>query len=254
VLPRISAGDAAGDELPTAEQAPLIRPPVPQADDGEPPTAVLTPLAPGNTEPGDTSPSRPEASEPEASEPEDRDEAASEAETSEAENDAGASEPEAADAEISGPDAGLPDETAIFPRVPADDPAAETSEPTAPIPVPAAASPELPPANRPPDITRPQLILDDTMVDMAAVRTGQKPSGSSPSAAGGDATAAGKGAAPAGKSAKRSRSVFGPEPAARPDMLTNAETVVMASLKNPKSAVPGESPATRDSAASAGFA
>jgi hypothetical protein len=249
VLPRISAGDVADDELPTAEQAPLIRPPVPQADDGEPLTAVLTPLAPGNTEPGDTSPSRPDVSEPEV-----RDDAASEAETSEAESDAGGSEPEAADAEISGPDAGLPDETAIFPRVPADDPAAETSEPTAPIAVPAAASPELPPANRPPDITRPQLILDDTMVDMAAVRAGQKPSGSSPSAAGGDATAAGegaaagKGAAPAGKSAKRSRSVFGPEPAARPDMLTNAETVVMALLKDPKGAMPGESAEVRDAA------
>ena len=33
-------------------------------------------------------------------------------------------------------------------------------------------------------------------------------------------------------------------------MLTNAETVVMASLKDPKGAMPGESPKARDAAAS----
>jgi Dolichyl-phosphate-mannose-protein mannosyltransferase len=35
-----------------------------------------------------------------------------------------------------------------------------------------------------------------------------------------------------GKAARRSRSVFGPEPASRPDMITDAETVVMPSGKN----------------------
>jgi hypothetical protein len=46
----------------------------------------------------------------------------------------------------------LPDETTVFLRVPRAD----------------ATPPKISPADRPPDITRPQLILDDTMVDMAA--------------------------------------------------------------------------------------
>jgi hypothetical protein len=122
------------------------------------------------------------------------------------------------------------------------------------------------------------------MVDMAAVRADRKPGGAgaggsggsgtaaAPPAAGTGATSAGRdaaagrdapagedtaasedaaggNAAPAGKSGKRNRSVFGPEPASRPDMLTNAETVVMASLKDPQGAMPGESPQDRDAAA-----
>src|SRR4051812_34573923 len=62
MLPLIPAADVADDELPTAEQAPLIRPAVPQADEGEPPTAVLIPLGPGNTDPEDTEPGQPEVS------------------------------------------------------------------------------------------------------------------------------------------------------------------------------------------------
>jgi hypothetical protein len=219
-----------------------------------------------------------------------------------------------------GPEAGLPDETAVFPRIlatgadagasaqPAEtgEPLAEASEPAGAdepaagagepaggtgepavgpraddgelpdettvflrVPSPGSTRPEISPAARPPDITRPQLILDDTMVDMAVVRSTQKPGGSgsggsraaaAPPAASGDApsasedatgggNAASGGAASAGKPAKRNRSVFGPEPASRPDMLTNAETVVMASLKDPKGAMPGQSPKDRDAAA-----
>src|SRR5690349_6926704 len=49
-----------------------------------------------------------------------------------------------------GDDGDLPDETTAFPRVP-----------------PPGTTPKNSPADRPPDITRPQLVLDDTMVDMA---------------------------------------------------------------------------------------
>src|SRR5690242_6828651 len=214
------------DELPTADQAPLARAAVPRADDSELSTAVLA--------------------------PQERADAKSEGTGSAAPGDGNAGpadiEPESADS-----GAGLPDETTVFLRVP---PAGGTP-------------PKVSPTDRPPDITRPQLILDDTMVDMAAVRPDQKPdrSGSSGSgaaavspAAGRDATSAGEGAAggedstgnaQAGKSAKRKRSVFGPEPASRPDMLTNAETIVMASLKQPKGSMPGDSPEGRDAAANA---
>ncbi|HET9973050.1 MAG TPA: hypothetical protein VFQ68_32775, partial [Streptosporangiaceae bacterium] len=226
VFPRILATDAGEDELPTAGQAPEVPPAAPRADDSEPPTA--------DASPADASP---------------------------------------ADAGTSDPAAELPDETTVFLRVP---PPGTTPPGTTP--------PKVALAGRPPDITRPQLILDDTMVDMAAVRADRKPGGAgsagsgiaAPPAAGTDATsadrdasgrgasagegaaggkasgsedAAGGNAAPAGKSAKRNRSVFGPEPASRPDMLTNAETVVMASLKDPQGAMPGESPQDRDAAA-----
>ena len=53
---------------------------------------------------------------------------------------------------------------------------------------------------------------------------------------------------------KRSRSVFGPAPTSRPDMLTDAETVIMPSLKDPKGskgAAAGH-PATDSKASSAG--
>ena len=82
------------------------------------------------------------------------------------------------------------------------------------------------------------------------------PRAATPPRRGQDAAAkdAGAGKGQAGKSAKRSRSVFGPEPAARPDMLTNAETVVMASLKDPKGAMPGKSREARDAANTRGDA
>jgi dolichyl-phosphate-mannose-protein mannosyltransferase len=246
VLPRIPAvapapagaaaapADAPGeDELPAADQAPLLRAAVPRTNDSELPTAVRGRQDRADAKAEDTGPA----------EPRDNKEAADVG--------PGDIEPEGAES-----GAGLPDETAVFLRVP-----------------PAGASlpkvPKISPADRPPDITRPQLILDDTMVDMAAVRPGQKPGGSGSTgsraaaaspAASSDATPAGEGAAggedtagnaPAGKPAKRSRSVFGPEPAARPDMLTNAETVVMASLKDPKGSMPGKAPKGRDAAANA---
>jgi hypothetical protein len=53
------------------------------------------------------------------------------------------------------------------------------------------------------------------------------------------------GDAPADKQAsKRSRSVFGPAPTSRPDMLTDAETVIMPSLKGPKGTTEGSKGAT----------
>jgi hypothetical protein len=222
------ARSADDDELPTAPWTRLARLAAPrasdgdgetQAGDGEPRAAVLTPPTAGEA----AAPGRPGTAEPEPDEPE----------TSEAEADGGESD----GAEAGGPEDELPDETTVFPRVP-----------------------KTPPGERPPDITRPQLILDDTMVDIAAVRGAGKPaeSGSggsratsSPPAAASDAAPADAAPPAAGKPAKKNRSVFGPEPAARPDMLTNAETVVMASLKNPKGAMPGESPRTRDTAANA---
>jgi Dolichyl-phosphate-mannose-protein mannosyltransferase len=140
---------------------------------------------------------------------------------------------EASALEDAAPEASAPDETTVFPQVPfADAPDKET--------------PETPKADRPPDITRPQLILDDTMVDMAAVRSAADRAPADRTAPAGEDAADGD-AAPSGK--KRNRSVFGPEPAARPDMLTNAETVVMASVKDTKEAMPGASP--KDSAATA---
>jgi len=82
---------------------------------------------------------------------------------------------------------GDPEETAVFPRLPDSQTQADTSEPpAAPIqafddePASAAqapdagpAPPELPRRNRPVDITRPQLILDDTMVDITGSRDGR---------------------------------------------------------------------------------
>jgi hypothetical protein len=141
------------------------------------------------------------------------------------------------------------------PQEPDREPATAVREPVA-----GAGTAKFPPRDRPPDITRPQLILDDTMIDIAGSRAGRNPrqagaaggSGSSgsrttdPPATDGAAPADG-GAAPAdadspptGKPAKKGRSVFGPEPASRPDMLTNAETVVMPSLKGPKGSLAGQ--------------
>lgn len=58
--------------------------------------------------------------------------------------------------------------------------------------------------------------------------------------------------APADKSAsKKSRSVFGPAPTARPDMLTDAETVIMPSLKGPKGTA-APAPAADSKTSSAG--
>jgi hypothetical protein len=154
-------------------------------------------------------------------------------------------------------------------REPGGEPPAAVREPAA-----AAGSAKFPPGDRPADITRPQLILDDTLVDIAGLRGGWNPrqtgtAGAAPetgAAAGsgsgaadappadgaapavGDAEPAGPGGSPTGKAAKRSRSVFGPEPASRPDMLTNADTVVMASLKGPKGSL-AESSAEADEAA-----
>jgi len=137
---------------------------------------------------------------------------------------------------------------------------AADSEPPTAVREPAAGTgaPKVPPRDRPADVTRPQLILDDTVVDMAALRGGRSSRQTAATSASGvpatesEATADGTGAGgpPTGKAAKRSRSVFGPEPASRPDMLTNADTVVMASLKDPQGAMPGESPKDRDAAAS----
>jgi 4-amino-4-deoxy-L-arabinose transferase-like glycosyltransferase len=143
----------------------------------------------------------------------------------------------------------------------------DTSEPPTAIQAPAArpGAPKFPPPDRPADITRPQLILDDTLVDIGGLRGGRnpRPAGTASSASGSatasaapppGATSSARGAAatdappangsgapadPSGPPAdkapgKKSRSVFGPEPASRPDMLTNAETVIMPSLKDPK--------------------
>lgn len=61
--------------------------------------------------------------------------------------------------------------------------------------------------------------------------------GSPAAASGTSAPAKGSSAAAAGRTAAKKRSVFGTEPAARPDMLTDAETVVMPSMKgSPNSA------------------
>src|SRR6266566_1826344 len=193
--------------------------------------------------------------------------------------------------------AGDPDATAVFLRLQVIEAQAEVGEPPAQdqasvsrsaerpgddeLPTAIQASlagtdaPEHPARGRPADITRPQLILDDTVVDMAGLRGGWNPgqtratgaaSGSGSGAADArpgdglapaDGSAApadaevGAGGPPAGKAAKRSRSVFGPEPASRPDMLTNAETVVMASLKGPKGSLAGSSAEADEAAANA---
>jgi hypothetical protein len=178
---------------------------------------------------------------------------------------------------------GDPEATAVFPRLLARERLAGDSEPAGPdlasvtrpaersgddeLPTaiqapPAAGAPEPTPRGRPADITRPQLILDDTMVDMAGPRGGWNPG---QARAAGTASGSGTADAPpadgaipadadgpaAGKAAKRSRSVFGPEPASRPDMLTNADTVVMASLKGPKGSLAGSSAEADDAAAKA---
>ena len=128
---------------------------------------------------------------------------------------------------------GDPEETAAFPRLPTRETLTQASDPVAPdlAPVTRAAErsgdDELPTRDRPADITRPQLVLDDTMVDIAPADGGAAP-------ADGGAAPADTESPPASKAAKRSRSVFGSEPASRPDMLTNADTVVMASLKGQK--------------------
>jgi Dolichyl-phosphate-mannose-protein mannosyltransferase len=195
--------------------------------------------------------------------------------------------PPAADAgtdeDLDTAEVGDPEATAVFPRLLASERLAEASEPAGPdlasvtrpaersgndeLPTaiqapPTAGAPELTPRGRPADVTRPQLILDDTMVDMAGLRGGWNPgqaratstasgSGTADAApAGGEIPAHADGPA-AGKAAKRSRSVFGPEPASRPDMLTNADTVVMASLKGPKGSLAGSSAEADDAAAKA---
>ena len=162
-----------------------------------------------------------------------------------------------------------PEGTAEYPRPRAAGPGALPTRP---------ASPKLPVADRPADITRPQLILDDTIVDIGGLRGGRNPrraggtspapgaassrTGSTPSsgaslpaetpAADGNGAPAGTSSAPADKpSGKKSRSVFGPEPASRPDMLTDAETVVMPSLKSPTGQAAGQSAKADEAAANA---
>ena len=158
-----------------------------------------------------------------------------------------------------------PEETAVFPRLRMIDPQEPGSEPptAAREPVAEGGTAKPPPGDRPADITRPQLILDDTVVDMAGWRGGWNPrqngtagAGEAPLAGGaapadGDAEPADVGGPPTGKAAKRSRSVFGPEPASRPDMLTNADTVVMASLKGQKGSLAGSSAKADEAAANA---
>src|SRR5438067_2823042 len=178
---------------------------------------------------------------------------------------------------------GVPEETVVFPRLRAGETMAGAGEPVAPAqasgaisaerfgddepqtaiqtPLAGTGAPKVPPDNRPPDITRPQLILDDTVVDVAGLRGGwssrqtadgsgaadpARADGTSP--ADGDAAPADAGDPPSGKAAKRSRSVFGPEPASRPDMLTNADTVVMASLKGQKGSLDGSSARAEEAA------
>jgi hypothetical protein len=184
-------------------------------------------------------------------------------------------------AEASDTQVGHPEETAVFPRLRVSETLAAASEPVAPdhasgavsaersgddelptaiqAPLAESGAPKVPPGDRPADITRPQLILDDTVVDMAGLRgtwssrqtadgsgaADPPPADDTPPA---DGDAADTGGPRAGKAAKRSRSVFGPEPASRPDMLTNADTVVMASLKGPKGSL-AESSAKADEAA-----
>ena len=99
------------------------------------------------------------------------------------------------------------------------------------------------------DITRPQLILDDTVIDIAGSRGGQNPRQTA--AADGGTAPADADSPPTGKPGKKSRSVFGPEPASRPDVLTNADTVVMPSLKGQKGSLAGPSAKADEAAANA---
>jgi len=173
----------------------------------------------------------------------------------------------------------------------ADEPAAEAGEPPTAVQTPAAGPgiPTFPSADRPADITRPQLILDDTVVDIGGLRGGWNlrqaaatdsslradapdsarsknsarsnsggPRTTDASAADGSGTPAGTSSPRAGQpsggdkpSGKKSRSVFGPEPASRPDMLTDAETVVMPSLKSPTDQDADQSAKADDAAANA---
>jgi|GEM_PF-533781 len=135
---------------------------------------------------------------------------------------------------------GDPEETAVFPRLPIRETLAQ------------ASTPELPARDRPADITRPQLILDDTVVDIAGLRGGWNPRqtrATSEAPADGGAAPADTESPPASKAAKRSRSVFGSEPASRPDMLTNADTVVMPSLKGRKGSLADDAAANARNAA-----
>src|SRR6266568_568965 len=173
----------------------------------------------------------------------------------------------------------------------AEEPAAEAGEPPTAVQTPAAGPgiPTFPSADRPADITRPQLILDDTVVDIGGLRGGWNlrqaaatdsslradapdsarsknsarsnsggPRTTDASAADGSGTPAGTSSPRAGQpsggdkpSGKKSRSVFGPEPASRPDMLTDAETVVMPSLKSPTDQDADQSAKADDAAANA---
>ncbi len=92
------------------------------------------------------------------------------------------------------------------------------------------------------------------MTGLRGGRSSRQPSAGSATATDGEPAAAGDaaaGSAPAGRVAKKSRSVFGPEPASRPDILTHAETVVMASLKGPTGTLDGLSPKAGEAAANA---
>ena len=103
--------------------------------------------------------------------------------------------------------------------------------------------------DRPADITRPELILNDTVVDIAGSRGGRHPHQAG--VADGGAAPADAGSPPDGKPGKKNRSVFGPEPASRPDVLTNADTVVMPSLKGQKGSLAGQSAKADEAAANA---
>src|SRR6266571_5307295 len=149
-------------------------------------------------------------------------------------------------------------DTTAYPQAEADEPAAEAGEPPTAVQTPAAGPgiPTFPSADRPADITRPQLILDDTVVDIGGLRGGWNlrqaaatdsslradapdsarsknsarsnsggPRTTDASAADGSGTPAGTSSPRAGQpsggdkpSGKKSRSVFGPEPASRPDI------------------------------------
>ena len=120
--------------------------------------------------------------------------------------------------------------------------------PTA-IQAPLARSADQRERDRPADATRPEIVLDDTMIDIAGSRGGRNPR-PTPAVADGAAPADAD-SPPDGKPGKKSRSVFGPEPASRPDVLTNADTVVMASLKGQKGSLAGPSAQADEAAANA---
>ena len=125
----------------------------------------------------------------------------------------------------------------------------DDNEPPTAIQAPLArkADPQKP--KRPAEITRPQLILDATVIDIAGSRGGQNPRQTT--AADGGTAPANADSPPTGKPGKKSRSVFGPEPASRPDVLTNADTVVMPSLKGQKGSLAGQSAKADEAAANA---